>query len=696
MKKMLLLVCAGCAGALLAGPAKLDATGAVVKSFKAGETVFTDRPHFKLTEAAAKHVAGKPFFRTSIDGGLKLKVRADGELLVLAAEAKSPVSRHGDLEKAGFARVPGIAPFQVFGTNACDVGELWRKNVKKGEAYRFGKWAIVAGFDPAGQGVPSARAGELLYNGIELPKAWPPRDVPPDGRSELAVPYLGEGRPEVAFIDVGRQLFVDDFLVEKTDLARVYNLPVKYEGNPVLKPENDYERNRPQNAIALPKGGGMWWDAERKVFRLWYEAGWCYRICYAESKDGIHWERPDLDVVPGTNRLLPNQKVDSWSVFPDPEAADPNQRWKLFVMPGGNNIPGFCYTSADGIHWTNKTATGDIGDRTTMFYNPFRRKWVFSLRGGWKDSGRARRYWDADDFLTGCWWDWYDERSPKWAVRWLRADEKDVQTDRPLENKAAQLYSFDAVAYESIMLGGFEVHWGPENHICEQHGMPKITEIQFAYSRDGFHWSRPDRRAAIRAERWKSDQWDRGYVQPLSNICVIRDEKLWFYYGAFGGDPTRLRRSGTGPGTGNGSMNGMYDNGAMGCAYLRRDGFAGMKAERAGELVTRPVRFSGEHLFVNVDAPAGALRAEVLDEDGKPVPGFTAAECVPVSVDSTKARVTWKGGATLARFRGRDVRFRFALEKGTLYSFWVSRRANGASNGYLAGGGPDYDGLVDR
>ena len=696
MKNMLILACAGCAGALLAAPAKLDATGVEVKTFKAGETVFTDRPQFKLTEAAAKHVAGKTFFWTSIGGGLKLKVRTDGELYALAAEPKSPVTRRAELEAAGFARVPGIAPFQVFGTNACDVGELWSKDVKKGEKFQFGKWVIVAGFDPERQGVKPPREGELLYNGIELPKAWPPRDVPADGRSELAVPYLGEGRPAVVFIDVGRQLFVDDFLVEKTDLTRVYNHPVKYEGNPVLKPENDYERNRPQNAIALPKGGGMWWDPEKKVFRLWYEAGWCYRICYAESKDGIHWERPDLGVVPGTNRLLPDQKVDSWSVFPDPEATDPSQRWKLFVMPGGNNVPGYCFTSADGIHWTNKTATGDIGDRTTMFYNPFRRKWIYSLRGGWKDSGRARRYWEGSDFLADCKWEWKDEQSPKWAVRWLRADEHDVQTDRPLENKKAQLYCFDAVAYESIMLGGFEIHWGPENNVCEEHGMPKITEIQFAYSRDGFHWSRPDRRAAIRAERWKSDRWDRGYVQPLSNICVIRDEKLWFYYGAFGGDPTRLRRSGTGPGTGNGSMNGMYDNGAMGCASLRRDGFVGMKATTKGELLTRPVRFSGEHLFVNVDAPAGALRAEGLDEDGEPVSGFSAAESVPVSVDSTKVRLSWKNGATLAAFRGRDVRFRFTLENGTLYSFWVSRRANGASNGYVAGGGPDYDGLVDR
>ena len=75
-------------------------------------------------------------------------------------------------------------------------------------------------------GVKPPREGELLYNGIELPKAWPPRDVPADGRSELAVPYLGEGRHEVVFIDVGRQLFVDDFLVDKTYLTRVYNHPV--------------------------------------------------------------------------------------------------------------------------------------------------------------------------------------------------------------------------------------------------------------------------------------------------------------------------------------------------------------------------------------------------------------------------------------------------------------------------------------
>ena len=43
-------------------------------------------------------------------------------------------------------------------------------------------------------------------------------------------------------------------------------------------------------------------------------------------------------------------------------------------------------------------------------------------------------------------------------------------------------------------------------------GLPKITELNLAYSRDGFHWDRPDRRAFIAASR--ADTWDRGYVQP--------------------------------------------------------------------------------------------------------------------------------------------------------------------------------------
>ena len=44
---------------------------------------------------------------------------------------------------------------------------------------------------------------------------------------------------------------------------------------------------------------------------------------------------------------------------------------------------------------------------------------------------------------------------------------------------------------------------------------------------------------------------------------------------------------------------------------------------------------------------------------------------------------------------GRPVRFRFQLTNGSLYAFWVSPDATGASHGYVAAGGPGFTGPRD-
>jgi len=56
-------------------------------------------------------------------------------------------------------------------------------------------------------------ASETLYNGIRLARPWPPRyhGLPP---SPITPPYLVD-RPAVIPIDLGRQLFVDDFLIDE-------------------------------------------------------------------------------------------------------------------------------------------------------------------------------------------------------------------------------------------------------------------------------------------------------------------------------------------------------------------------------------------------------------------------------------------------------------------------------------------------
>ena len=514
---------------------------------------------------------------------------------------------------------------------------------------------------------------------------------------------------EVLDIDLGRQLFVDDWLVESTDgLVRTYNHPTKQFDAPVLWPQTDLEREvdsqRPFRfaPMAGATSGGLWWDPTRRVFRLWYEAGWMKHLCYAESKDGVAWTRPDCGVVPGTNRVLTDTLLDSWTVFPDYAAKDPYANWRLMVSLAGGVTDNRLYVSDDGFGWRRIADAGQSGDRSTMFYDPFRGKWVFSLRGGGPGKGRNRSYWASATFGgETCRWNFPSKNDPGRYPEllrpepWLATDDGDVP-DPTVANRKPQLYDVDAVAYESILLGMFEIlHPAKkDNTTCAEAGLPKITDLHFAYSRDGKRFARPDRTAAIPASRWGSGKWDTGYLSPMGGLCVIKDERLWFYYTAMRGDARETTPRQDDPAVG-WRRNGMHFNGSIGVATLRRDGFVGLVADGEGTVTTRPLKFSGRKLFVNAECRFGSLAAEVLDESGEVLSGYGRADCTALELrDETKAELAWRGG-DLASLAGRAVRFRFHLACGTLYAFWVSRDSSGHSGGYVAAGGPDYPGLKD-
>jgi hypothetical protein len=118
-------------------------------------------------------------------------------------------------------------------------------------------------------------------------------------------------------------------------------------------------------------------------------------------------------------------------------------------------------------------------------------------------------------------------------------------------------------------------------------------------------------------------------------------------------------------------------------------------AAKGGTLTTRPVTFKGKYLFVNATVSVGELRVEVLDPQGEVVKPYSRDNCRPVCSDSTLQAVSWKGARDLGRLAGKAVRFRFHLVAGSLYSFWVSPERSGASQGYVAAGGPGFTGARD-
>ncbi|MDX9867436.1 MAG: alpha-L-fucosidase [Kiritimatiellia bacterium] len=548
-------------------------------------------------------------------------------------------------------------------------------------------WAIANGCrNPAGKPVPK----ETLHNGIVLERD--PRDrtwMDQPDHNPLPVPYL-QNPPAVIPVDLGRQLLVDDFLIETSTLKRVWHKAVKDPRSPVLKPETPLENGAANKhcPMAAPFSGGVWFDAQDRLFKMWYCAGWFDGTAYAFSRDGIRWERPDLKAEPGTNRVIPQRGVrDSAAVILDPDAPQDGMRFKMLVWsrPQGGEL----FVSRDGLNWSEPVVWGPTGDRSTIFYNPFRKVWVYSIRSGWR--ARSREYSEATDFLGGA--------KLENRVRWLRTDDKDLRgarwfyafPDRRPERPgdAPVLYNFDAVAYESLLLGAFTIMQGPENNFCMEEGVPKMTEIHLGFSRDGFHWSRPEDRTAFLPAGRQAGTWDRAYLHSNAALCLVMGDELWFYYTGFAGDPARKQEKSA-------ARNGMYANASTGIARLRRDGFASLDADEAGGmLTTRPVTFTrASRLYVNADTRRGELRVEVLDADGNPIAGLSRDACARVSVDSTRHAIIWQNEKDLASLRGKPVRFRFHLTSGSLYAFWVSNRS-GASNGYLAGGGPGYTSLRD-
>ena len=149
--------------------------------------------------------------------------------------------------------------------------------------------------------------------------------------------------------------------------------------------------------MAMVFSDGVWYDPKDRLFKMWYMGGYGRGVCLARSEDGVRWTKPELDVKKGTNIVHPGPR-DSATVWLDHDATDPKRRFKLFRSHSeGGRFGQSVHFSADGIHWGERVLrTGSTGDRTTAFYNPFRKVWVYSIRHGW-GVPRRRRYWETPD-----------------------------------------------------------------------------------------------------------------------------------------------------------------------------------------------------------------------------------------------------------------------------------------------------------
>jgi hypothetical protein len=158
------------------------------------------------------------------------------------------------------------------------------------------------------------------------------------------------------------------------------------------------------------------------------------------------------------------------------------------------------------------------------------------------------------------------------------------------------------------------------------------------------------------------DTWDAGKMRPVAMLEV--EDEIWIYYN---GKPTDVEIN-----------NSQFPDSqrvgnSVGLAKLPRDRFASINAgDEVGTLITRPLDFEGHRLHVNAAvAEGGEVRVEVVTHDGKPIPGYSVTDCVPIGGDGIDLPVSWKAKAKLVGLDHAQVRFRFRLNKAKLFSFWI-------------------------
>ena len=279
----------------------------------------------------------------------------------------------------------------------------------------------------------------VLWNGICQPTAeWPPNE--PLTRSVQSPAYL-KTKPRHINVSIGRQLFVDDFLIQNSSgLRTVFHSPAYEQHNPAIAPTEDWELDSTPyyGGFASAFSGGAFWNPDQQRYELFYKCG--NSFCVAYSTDATTWTKPEL---PENNfpackgrpcNVVIDTNFDGATVWLDLDTANSSQRYVMASGPNlgkaGHRTSGLgLYTSPNGTRWVYEGQTGDIEDRSSVYKDALRNRWVYSIKasGPASSPGRTRRYWESSgpDVLQGRAWGSISAKAPVPKgdpLQWLDSD----------------------------------------------------------------------------------------------------------------------------------------------------------------------------------------------------------------------------------------------------------------------------------
>ena len=527
-------------------------------------------------------------------------------------------------------------------------------------------------------------------------------------------------------IDVGsrKQLFVDSLFIEACEGVHHCMNPPWQTGEELLVADRPWEsgmRLGSYNSIVYDES----YDGPR--FRLWYDiysekdVAEFRAVAYAESEDGVHFEKPVLNLVEWNgsrqnNFVIPDDlsfmTVGGGSVALDENpACPPGERYKSWSkgygrFKGALAGPHQVWYSPDGLRWKRyeKPVTGlrEADTQSTWFwdadtgrYAGYTREWV-RFGPGKHDKTRMASYNESDDMLT---WEntqivlRTDELDPGGSLEALvRRYEEALRRDlgqAGRDSAAAAAAAAEAAAAAAAAAGDIAVTGGRPMDIYGpgvfkyaeadrvyialfsayyhwREDGPHTADVQLAVSRNGRRFQRlGDRRPFLRLG--PSGSFYSKWIWACPKPVRVKDE-LWFYY--LGSNVDHSGRP---------DPEAKAPRHAISRAIMRLDGFVSLDARYAGGYVTTPaLLFTGDELRLNVDTSAGGtVRVELQDERGAPIPGYSLADADELNGNSVRMPVSWRGGnRSVAHLSGRPVKLHFSMRDCKLYAFQFVRASD--------------------
>jgi len=475
-------------------------------------------------------------------------------------------------------------------------------------------------------GVFTGLVSSLLATAVTAPAAAERTKLP----DELAGPW---------------QLFIDDYLIAaKQNVQRRYHPFRKHPGNPLIVVDRPWEAHVVAACTVLPEEDG---SGFRMYYYCWTEDKKTKKrgsfMCYATSKDGLKWEKPNLGLHEwagdGTknNNIIP---TGCGFVMRTPWETDPDKRYHGV---GGRY---HARVSADGIHWRPLSDESIVsgGDTSHFYWDPHTKKFRCTVKVGANVRGLRRRsvgFSETTD-LT---------KFPP-LRRIMAPDDFDDRWCKPGTVARTHFYACPVVAYESMYVGLLQIYRAEDSE-GYFHG-PLWLEL--VSSRDGMHFKREEGDRPPLLDIGKFRSFDHGMV--IAPTPLLVGDEIWLYY------------------TGYDELHDLLPyRSCIGLATMRKDGFASLDADEApGEVLTKKFADVKGTLQVNYAARGGLLRVEVLDANNAVIPGYGREDCELLTGDAVRQQVTWRSKKTLPTDRG-AVRFRFILEHTRLYSFMAGENA---------------------